>query len=674
MANPGPTSSGVDGKTLVLQAADLVQLIGQTVALKKRGNSFTGLCPFHSEKSPSFHVKPDDGYFYCFGCKASGNAIDFVMKRDRLEFKDALHALADQYHVELPRSGGQREDRGLRQTLLDACGAAATFFEQSLHSPAGQAARAYLAERGFNDETIKRFRIGLAPDGWENLAKSAAMKKFRPDLLAQAGLLKPGEKRPGFYDTFRNRLMFPIRDEAGRVIAFGGRVLPGNDSPAKYLNSPETPLFSKSKVAYGLDLGRQKVVETKTVAVVEGYTDVVMAHQFGAGNVVSVLGTALTEQHVGLLRRFAGRIVLLFDPDTAGNMAVQRALELFLTQPIDIGIATLPDDLDPDEYLLKFGLEAFDKLLATAEDALSFQWRQLSKTLRANENDLTARSAAVEAYLGQLSAARGSGPVDPIRWGSILARVSRVTAIPMETLNRRFPGPPGSGPPPAPPRPYGDRPSYGAKRAFGEKRAFGDKPSFGQRPAFGPKRQPWELPAEPGRQFTPPVGVGGAKSHNETDAIKNSVPAEHRVAQAQRSAERWILGGLLQKASAWHGVQQVVSPTQFASPEHRQLAEWYWDHQRNEGEPELSEVLALVDAGPLKTLVIELASEFEAMNNPERLADGVRFLQRTADDRRKTEQVGLLRRSKQDGLSDDSQVELLRQFQDAKTVRPAKAK
>src|SRR6185312_15599359 len=225
--------------------------------------------------------------------------------------------------------------------------------------PAGEAARKYLAERGFNEQSIRRFQIGLAPDGWDGLLRSQVGRKFPPEQLLVGGLVKKREKGPGYYDTFRNRLMFPIRDEGGRVIAFGGRVMPGSQDPAKYLNSPETPLFSKSRCVFGLDLARQKMVETRTAVVVEGYTDVIVAHQFGVSNVVSPLGTALTEQHVTMLRRFADRVVLLFNPDIAGDLAVDRAVGLFLTQPIEIAIASIPDGVDPDEFLLQNGAEAF---------------------------------------------------------------------------------------------------------------------------------------------------------------------------------------------------------------------------------------------------------------------------------------------------------------------------
>ncbi len=576
-------SNGFDGKTLVLAAVDIVQLVGQTVALKKRGRSYVGLCPFHTEKTPSFHVHPDRGYFHCFGCKASGNAIDFVMKRDRIEFMEAMRQLAERHNIELPK-GASRESVSLRQGLLDAQSAAATYFEQNLQHPQlGEAAREYLKSRGFNDETIKQFRIGVALDGYDGLSKSPLMRKFNAELLMQGGLIKQGESG-GTYDTFRSRLMFPIRDENGRVVAFGGRVMPGSDHPAKYLNSPETPLFSKSRIAYGLDLAKPRIIETKTVAVVEGYTDVVMAHQFGASNVVSVLGTALTEAHVTLIRRFADRIVLLFDGDAAGDMAVDRALQLFLTQPIEIAIATLPPGVDPDEYLLERGLDAFDSMLKNAEDALSFQWRQLFRKLNASENDLTARSKAVEEYLERLAAARTGGPVDPIRWGSILARVSKFTDIPVNDLNRRF------------------------------------------------------------RVRRPPAAASIAS--NPASQGKYPASVDRSISADRRRAERWIIGGLLHLPDAWQSVQQVLDSTEFTVSEIKPLADWYWDYQRHEGAPVLEDLIAVMEDPVLKSLVIELASEVEAMNNlHQTLEDAVQFVQREKDRSHRQKLVNDLKRS-----------------------------
>ncbi len=427
-----------DAKTLVLQATNVVELIGQTVKLKRRGRDYVGLCPFHQEKTPSFHVKPDKQFFICFGCKAAGNAIDFVIRRDRVEFVEAMKILAKNAGIDLPRFGESKEKTSERQMLLDAHLAATMLFEKLLsHPQQGKAARHYLHERGFSNESIKRFRIGFVPEGWDTLLKSDSMKKFPPSVLQRAGLVKPREDGSGHYDTFRNRIIFPIRDESGRVMAFGGRIMPGATDPAKYLNSPETPLFSKGKSIFGLDLARQRIVETRTVAVVEGYTDVVMAHQYGATNVVSILGTAMSEQLVSRLRRYADRIVLLFDPDTAGEAAVNRAVELFLTQPLEIAIAALPESLDPDEFLIKNGLEALENVLRDAQDALTYKWRQLVRQIGASGN-VTGEQKAIASYLELLASARGSGPIDPIRWGASLARVSRLTGVPIEQLHRRF--------------------------------------------------------------------------------------------------------------------------------------------------------------------------------------------------------------------------------------------
>jgi DNA primase len=539
-------TTGSDNKATVLAATDIVELVGQTVSLRKRGKDYVGLCPFHQEKTPSFKVDPVKHFFYCFGCKASGNAIDFVMKRDRVEFIDALRTLADRAGIELTRGGGEKQDKGLRQLLLDAQSSAASLFEKWLNdATTGRAAREYLSSRGFTTESVKRFQIGYVPDAWDSLLRGPVMKKYEPGILLQAGLVKSRESG-GHYDTFRNRLMFPIRDETGRIIAFGGRAMPGSEDPAKYLNSPETPLFSKSRSIYGLDLARQKIVETRTVAVVEGYTDVVMAHQYGAGNVVSILGTAMTEQHVSILRRFADRIVLLFDADTAGETAVNRAVELFLTQPVEIAIASIPEDLDPDEYLLKHGADGFAKLLNEASDALTYKWKQLDREFQSG--DLTTRQKSVEQYLEVIAGARGTGPIDSIRWGQVLSRVSRLTEIPVEDLNKRF---------------------------------------------------------KTTRKDPQPLAPSRSREAPKT---------------AQERAERWILGSLLLHPGKWHDVQQHVHAEEFTG-DLRRIAEVYWTHQRDEGEPTLAEFVSLVN-DELKPLAIELAEEVEAMEGAEQTLDG----------------------------------------------------
>jgi len=440
--SPGQAGDGLgmstDIRAQVLQAIDLVALIGQSVALKKRGRHYVGLCPFHQEKAPSFHVSPEKQTFYCFGCKVGGTAFDFVMKRDRVEFKEALEILARQAGITLPAYGGARQPPGERQLLLDAHTAACRFFENLFWDPhRGAAARNYMLGRGFKEETLRSFGVGLAPDSWDALLSGPVGRKFPPSLLLKAGLVKQREDGSGFYDTFRNRIIFPIRNEAGQIIAFGGRVMPGSDDPAKYLNSPETPLFAKSRSVFGLSFARESITLSRTVAVVEGYTDVMMAHQFGAANVVSVLGTAMTEHHVGLLRRFADRIVLLFDADAAGDMAVNRVVELFLTQPVEIAVASMPAGLDPDEFLLRHGKQGFEQLLAGAKDALEYGWSRF-KARFAADGSVTGQQRAVGEYLDMLAQARAAGKVDALRWGAALVRVSRLTEIPLDQLNRRF--------------------------------------------------------------------------------------------------------------------------------------------------------------------------------------------------------------------------------------------
>jgi len=560
-----------DGKSQVLAATDIVQLIGQSVKLIRRGGKFLGLCPFHQEKSPSFTVDPGKQLFYCFGCKAGGTCFDFVMKRDRVEFREALQILARAANIDLPQGSEQRKNTGERQQLLSACSAAVALFDNLLqHATTGRPAREYLAQRGFTPELLRKFSVGFAPDSWDSLLSSLG-KKFSPAILHLAGLVKQRDGGTGFYDTFRNRVIFPIRDETGRTIAFGGRVMPGSDAPAKYLNSPETPLFHKSKSVFGLDLAKQKIVETRTVAVVEGYTDVVMAHQYGASNVVSILGTAMTEQHVNILRRFADRIVLLFDADAAGDSAVNRTVELFLTQPIEIAVASIPQGLDPDEFIMRDGVDAFNALLDDADDALTFKWRLMQKQFDA-AGSLTGEQNAIAAYLDVLAGARGSATVDGLRWGTALGRVSKLTGMPIEELNRRF----RSGPRQA---------SRARARMTDVSRATDNQ-----------------------------AGNPTAEAQEEKNA--------------QVRAEQQLLGVLLLNPQNWLRLQATVQPVDFSTGPRRLLAEIFWEVCRHDGELSLAEFLTILPDEPLRQLAMELAHEVEAFDDLEQtLAGAVQHLQ-----------------------------------------------
>jgi len=602
-------SAGSDNKAQVLAATDIVALIAQSVALKRAGKDFVGLCPFHQEKSPSFHVSPSKQFFHCFGCKATGNAIDFVIKRDRVEFIDALRVLAEKAGIELSRFSGDKQKAGERQLLFDAQSAACAFFENWLNHPqAGLAARDYLTSRGFTAETIKQFRIGLAADAWDSLLKSPGMRKFPPGLLATAGLLKPRQQGEGHYDTFRNRIMFPIMEEAqARIIAFGGRRMP-NSEDAKYLNSPETPLFSKSKSIYGLNFARQRMIETGTAIIVEGYTDVVMAHQFGVTNVVSPLGTAMTEQHVNLLRRFAKKIVLLFDADAAGNIAVDRSVELYLTKDVEIGIASLPDGVDPDEYLMQNGAAGFEKVISEARDVLSYTWSSMAKRFADAKDDLTGQQKAVETYLSLLGSARDAGPVDDMRWGAILARVSRLTDISIDDLHRRF------------------------------------RKKKATRPLVASVEGASEVAAEPAN----PSQDSG------------SVP---KISFARELAERQMLGILLKEPHRWRKVGLVLHPEDFGDLKHRKLAEIYWQHQQDLGEPVFSEFIGLLQSDSEKEMAAVLLELVDEMNAVEETLNGaLSFMAEEKARREREKKLAEVRRMSQEGAAPEALKQSFEEF------------
>lgn len=590
-------TSGLDSKAQLLHVTDIVALIGQTVQLKRRGKDFIGLCPFHQEKTPSFHVSPDRQFFYCYGCKAGGNAIDFVMQRDRIEFKQALQVLADTVGFKLPSFNGTKTSTSERQQLLEANRLAGDYFQTLLTSKQGTAAYKYLQQRGFSDETIRQFHIGFALDSWDGLLTSKLGRKFSPELLMRAGLLKQRQNGTGYYDTFRNRIMFPIRDEQGRTIAFGGRVMPGSDDPAKYLNSPETDIFSKSRSLFGLDVAKKSCVETRTVILTEGYADQIMAQQFGIQNVVAVLGTALTQQHVSLLRRYADRIVLLFDADTAGELAAQRALELLLTQSIEIAIASMPDRMDPDEFLLAHGAEAFKKVIDQANDALSFQWKLLQRRYAQAGNDLTQQQRIVEEYLKILATVRGSGTVDSIRWGAILARVSRLTGIPATELNRQF------------------------------------------------------------RKDVRSIQSASSKAAQPDTMNRTIAPPSHWTAQDR--SERWILGILLVRPELWHAVQTHISVEDFSDPLRRELAQRYWQHQRDEGLPTLNEFISELGDEQLLSLAVDLVQEVDKWPDPAQLLDDA--VQHLQQERRRFEDRKVVSQPRTD---DGEEIELLRRLQE----------
>jgi DNA primase len=350
---------------LVRQKADLVEVVAEKVVLRKQGKNFVGLCPFHNDHKPSFQVSPSKQIYKCFSCGAGGDVLRFVMQTEHLSFAEAVRHLARRYHIPLPTRHtetqplGSLDERELshREKLLEILAMAADFYRHALRSQLGSAARQYLHSRHLSEETLQKFQIGFAPPGWQSLYEYLVNHKRQPvKLLEEAGLLVPRQQGSGHYDRFRNRIMLPIFDVQGRVIGFAGRAL-GESGQPKYLNSPETELFNKSQVVYGLNFARDAIAKADQVLVVEGYFDVIALHQAGVAYAVAAMGTALTPHQVKTLLRYtqSKRLILNFDADRAGLNAANRAIEAVEEQArrgeIELRILTLPEGKDADEFL-----------------------------------------------------------------------------------------------------------------------------------------------------------------------------------------------------------------------------------------------------------------------------------------------------------------------------------
>ncbi|MEM6258672.1 MAG: DNA primase [Planctomycetota bacterium] len=430
---------GNNDRERVLGATDIVRLIGEHVQLRPKGREFAGLCPFHDDKNPSMQVSPQKQIYKCFSCGAGGTAFDFVMEYHKLSFPEAMKMLADRAGVELtpfkPGKGGAAPDpksSDRRKRLFAVNELALAFFQSQLQSAAGEQARDYLAKRGVTGEMIERFQLGYAPHSWHALSEEVTAKRFDKPAFEAAGLIANGNR--GLYDKLRHRLIFPIADEAGRPIAFGGRTLPGNelDDPtvdAKYLNSPETLLFNKSRTLYGLDLAKRAIIESKTAVIVEGYTDVIACHQHGRENVIAALGTAFTSEHATKLRRLCEKVVLVFDGDAAGHKAADRAVEVLLTSEIDVHVVILPQGQDPDELLAQEGgEEAWDALIGSAPDAMQYLLSQFENDL-GQTTTMAGKQDAATSFLTRL-ARHDIVSMPGIRRALVLARLAQLLHMP----------------------------------------------------------------------------------------------------------------------------------------------------------------------------------------------------------------------------------------------------
>ena len=402
--------------------ADIVDVVGRYVSLKRSGSGYLGLCPFHNEKTPSFSVSQDKQVYHCFGCGVGGGVINFLMRAENLDFQDAVHRLADMYNMPVPEKAANDELRARRMRVYALNRDAARFYHEMLLSPRGAQARQYFAARALSAKTVRNFGLGYVPDGWTNLLDEMTARGYTKSELLDAGLAVKNDKG-GLYDRFRNRVMFPIVDVRGNVIGFGGRVL--DSSLPKYLNSPDTIAFNKSRNLFALNLAKNSKMGRLILA--EGYMDVIALHQAGIDCAVASLGTSLTEEQARLMTRYTKEVVICYDADSAGVKAAQRAIEILRRAGLEVKVLRIPGAKDPDEYIKANGAESFLGLLDRSESHLEYKLLNI-KAKYALENDEDR-----VAYLKD--AARLLAAVEsPIEREIYAGRVSETARVPKEAM------------------------------------------------------------------------------------------------------------------------------------------------------------------------------------------------------------------------------------------------
>jgi len=422
-------------------ASDIVEIIGAIVPLKRAGANFVGLCPFHREKTPSFNVSPSRQMFRCFGCGKGGDVFRFLMDYENLNFPEAMRRLAERAHIVIQEEDlpGAADSRALKDKLLTIHEQITQRWQNALTTdPGSQVARDYIVKRRVPDEMVKLFRIGYAPDTWEDTVNWARSKNFDMELVAQAGLVVKRDGAEGYYDRFRGRLMFPICDEQGRVVAFSGRVLKEEQEQygGKYVNSPETPIFTKGRIIFGLDKAKRAILDRNFAMVCEGQLDMIACYSAGVENTVAPQGTAFTAEHARILKRYTKEVVLCFDSDNAGQKAAVRALDDLINSGLAIRVASIPQPHDPDSFVKEFGAEAFNQLVQNAVGFFDFYLDLLCKqndirSDRGQKEVARAMSAALEKandpilferYARKTAARLGADPVQAINAFKRLAK------------------------------------------------------------------------------------------------------------------------------------------------------------------------------------------------------------------------------------------------------------
>ena len=669
-----------DQKDQVQQATDIVQLIGEHVALKQKGREWIGLCPFHDDKNPSMHVSPQKQIFKCFVCGAGGDVFTWQMEYHQMSFREALESLAQRAGIELTNqgrrdpnapTGPKRADA--RKQLHDANEKALAFYQASLNDPQlGRIARDYLERRGFHPDMIKAFQIGCAPEGWDHLARRIAQQRWDLPVFEQAGLISPRKQGQGHYDKLRHRLIFPICDAMGRPIAFGGRRLDEEDNP-KYLNSPETLLFNKSRTLYGLHLAKRAIMDSHTAVIVEGYTDVIACHQAGACNVLATLGTAFTAEHVTELRRFADKVVLVFDGDEAGQKAADRAVDIFLHGQMDVSIAVLPGGKDPADLLgEEDGLVQWRDCIAGATSALDFLLNNFAQSIE-QADTITGRQRETTAFITRL-AELGLGKIDPVRRAMIVQQLATTLKLGESMLNdmllkasQQIRPPRNSQPAkPAPPPPDTQPPTLPGNAPGVPAGILGTVPG-GDDAIPHPATSSQPIPPELDEHDLP----AAAPSSPDTVDWSNKL-------EATGQAERDVIGCLLQEPALFEltlddgsTLDEAVTPGDMASAIGYRLYEQLYQRLARGEQPtlaimarELAErnehelVRALTDA--------DVDVERRTMNDPKRRLDvlkgAARFFRQRRDEKEYRHSQVNLKQSDNPTMNDDQRLEHMQQM------------
>jgi len=569
----------------IQQANDIVDVVGEHVGLKKKGREMVGLCPFHDDHRPSMNVNVQKQIFKCFACGAGGDVFKFVQMRENLTFPQAIERLADRAGIKLERHKPTSHEPRVTSDEIDPNQLAklnawaAKYFQKNLHdNEKGKYARDYLAERKLTTESIEKWHLGLAVDAPDDLLRHALAKNIPAKLLEHAGLITAQNQDSSavrLVDKFINRLMFPITDVTGRVIGFGGRTLSGEG--AKYINSPATVLFDKSNSLFGLEQARHQIVSTGTAVVVEGYTDCIMANQFGCTNVVAALGTSFTTGHGRILRRYAKKVVLVFDNDAAGIEAANRALDVCLSLKIDIKLVSIPQGKDPCDFLLANDKEKFQRLIDDAVDVLQFKWDRLTEKLDADDT-FAGRKAAIDEYLHSIATSIYAGTLKSIEGGLLVNRLSKIIGLDNKAIIAAL--------------------SKASKTA--EKMA-----------GYSEQKQ----------------NIIGADSPSIHTADSSAIRVADLGQGLAASAQREILEVLLNEPKLFETVKQKISLDHFDVPALKQTAAILFETLKSSPEPELMEILAKTESPQVSSCITQLQHTGQEKGNFEaRLTDAVNAL------------------------------------------------